>query len=93
MCIETRHVDQPKSPRAERPLTEIEPALSAALQRECIQDLAVQLAGWGNLAARAASVSSAEELLGVLRGARKTLLVALDEAKELVAIEGGGDAA
>jgi len=78
---------------AEHPLSNPRAAQAAALQRECVQDLAVQLIGWGHLAARAASVSSAEELLDVLRGARKTLLAALEEAKELVSIEGGGDGA
>ncbi len=58
------------------------------LQREALQELGVALAGWGHLAARAAYVAPADEVLGVFRGARKTLLVALAEAKTLIEIEG-----
>ncbi len=58
------------------------------LQREALQELGVALAGWGYLAARAAYVAPADEVLGVFRGARKTILVALDEAKTLLEIEG-----
>ena len=53
-----------------------------------MQELGVALAGWGYLAARAAYVAPADEVLGVFRGARKTLLAALDEAKALAEIEG-----
>jgi 2-methylisocitrate lyase-like PEP mutase family enzyme len=58
------------------------------LQREALQELGVALAGWGYLAARAAYVAPADEVLGIFRGARKTILVALDEAKTLLEIEG-----
>jgi len=75
---------------AEHPHSDPHAPQAAALQRECVQDLCVQLAGWAYLAARAAEISDASELLEVLRGARKTLIAALDEAKELVSIEGGG---
>ncbi len=84
------------SPQEARPpagnLDQAQDALASAIQRSAIQDLAVQIIGWGHLAARAAEVSSATELLGVLRGARKPLVAALEMTKELVAIEDGGGA-
>jgi 2-methylisocitrate lyase-like PEP mutase family enzyme len=61
---------------------------SQLLQREALQELGVALAGWGHLAARAAYVAPADEVLGIFRGARKTILVALEEAKTLLEIEG-----
>jgi 2-methylisocitrate lyase-like PEP mutase family enzyme len=63
-------------------------SLAQLLQREALQELGVALAGWGHLAARAAYVAPADEVLGVFRGARKTILVALEEAKTLLEIEG-----
>ena len=58
-------------------------------QREALQDLAMTLAGWSFLAARAACVAPADEVLGVFRGARKTVIAALEESKALVEMEGG----
>ena len=58
-------------------------------QREALQELAMALAGWSFLAARAAYVAPAEEVLGVFRGARKTLISALEESRALVEMEGG----
>ena len=60
------------------------------LQREALQELGVALAGRGFLAARAAYVAPAVEVLGIFRGARKTLLAALDEAKTLLDLESEG---
>ena len=58
-------------------------------QREALQDLAMTLAGWSFLAARAACKAPADEVLGVFRGARKTVIAALEESKALVEMEGG----
>jgi hypothetical protein len=59
------------------------------IQREALQDFTVTRDCWAVLAVRAATSAPASELLGIFRGAGKTLLVALDEAKVLATMEVG----
>ncbi len=60
---------------------------ASLIQRLALREMAHTLCGWATLAATATATRPAPEVLEVLRGARKTLLVALDEAKALVEIE------